>query len=127
MQNVSGVLEVCIKGISNSSKEPHRRSRPWLVLHNDSGVPLCLKHSEASWPVSGGTIRLWRCSTVGNRPKFPYISYTFIGKLGLVDVHLVDMGTDSGLPLRQHLLGPTPPHALGTAGASICIGVICIA
>ena len=27
--------------------------------------------------VSGGTIRLWRYSRVGNRPKFPYTSYTF--------------------------------------------------
>jgi hypothetical protein len=63
-----------------------------------------------------GGLSLWRCSTVGNRPKFPYISYTFIGKLGLVDVHLADVGTDLGLPLCQHLLGPIPLHALGTAG-----------
>jgi len=38
--------------------------------------------------VSGGTIRLWRYSTVVNRPKFPYTSYTFTGKLDLGDVHL---------------------------------------
>ena len=37
---------------------------------------------------AGGTIRLWRYSTVGNRPKFPYTSYTFTGKLDLGDVRL---------------------------------------
>ena len=37
---------------------------------------------------AGGTIRLWRYSTVGNRPKFPHTSYTFTGKLDLGDVHL---------------------------------------
>jgi hypothetical protein len=75
-------------------------------------------YREAQWEglSARSTIRLWRCSTVGNRPKFPYISYTFTGKLGLVDVHLADVGTDSGLPLCQHFLGPTLPHDLGTAG-----------
>jgi hypothetical protein len=53
----------------------------------------------------GGTIRLWRYSTVGNRPKFPYTSYTFTGKLDLGDVHLAGVHLTGMYLSNVYLIG----------------------
>ena len=91
--------------------------------------------------VSGGTIRLWRYSTVGNRPKFPpYISYTFTGKLDLGDVHLAGVHLTGMYLSNVYLMRVShrrathrrASHGIGVHLTGIClmgvylIGVICI-
>jgi hypothetical protein len=51
---------------------------------------------------AGGTIRLWRYSTVGNGS---YTSYTFTGKLDLGDVHLTGMYLSNVYLIGVYLIG----------------------